>query len=429
MSILFFQTPAPPSYVPGSAVPVLCEVAFDSPPGSEPVWTDISPYLLQFSTRRGRNMELDRNEAGTMQLLLDNRDRRFEPLYTPSPYYPNVVPMRRIRLRVRWDATSTIYDVFDGFVEEWPQTYAGWGNFGQVQVSCVDAFEVLNNAVFASDGTRPEELTSDRIQFVLDQIGWPSDRRNISVGKSVVQAYDFDSYNALQHLQEAADTENGVLFVDAAGQVVFQNRHDRLNVTAGGSTYGTGTYGTTLYGGAGFPTFGDADGELPYSDLTVDFSKTQIRNDIRVSYANDSSGTQVTAEDYASISEYLRRSYPVQPWLPIGSVEASDYATYLLSRYKDPALRIDSVTVDPLHSEDVWDAVFSRGPSDKVVVKRRPSGGTPISQTSFVESISVAGDRTNISVEWRVSPVDASAYWALGATGFSELDTTTRLAY
>ncbi|MEU9059008.1 LamG-like jellyroll fold domain-containing protein [Streptomyces sp. NPDC048430] len=59
---------------------VAVEVAFDGGPfSSSYTWTDISEYVKGFTVRRGRNNELDRIEAGTLSLSLDNSDGRFTP--------------------------------------------------------------------------------------------------------------------------------------------------------------------------------------------------------------------------------------------------------------------------------------------------------------------------------------------------------------
>jgi hypothetical protein len=59
---------------------VTVEVAFDGGPFSNSyTWTDISDYVRGFQVRRGRNNELDRIEAGTLSLELDNSDGRFTP--------------------------------------------------------------------------------------------------------------------------------------------------------------------------------------------------------------------------------------------------------------------------------------------------------------------------------------------------------------
>jgi hypothetical protein len=56
------------------------EVAFDGGPfSSSYTWTDVSDYVEGFQVKRGRNSELDRIEAGTLALSLDNSDGRFSP--------------------------------------------------------------------------------------------------------------------------------------------------------------------------------------------------------------------------------------------------------------------------------------------------------------------------------------------------------------
>ncbi|MFD3464807.1 LamG-like jellyroll fold domain-containing protein [Streptomyces sp. NPDC058682] len=59
---------------------VTVEVAFDGGPFSPSYsWTDVSDYVKGFQVKRGRNNELDRIEAGTLSLSLDNSDGRFTP--------------------------------------------------------------------------------------------------------------------------------------------------------------------------------------------------------------------------------------------------------------------------------------------------------------------------------------------------------------
>ncbi|MCB5179510.1 fimbrial protein [Streptomyces antimicrobicus] len=59
---------------------VTVEIAFDGGPFSSSYsWTDVSDYVKGFQVKRGRNTELDRIEAGTLSLTLDNSDGRFTP--------------------------------------------------------------------------------------------------------------------------------------------------------------------------------------------------------------------------------------------------------------------------------------------------------------------------------------------------------------
>src|SRR6266508_6647988 len=55
---------------------------------------DITPYVREISTHRGAARELERVEAGTASITLDNRNGRFTPFNPASPYYPFILPMR-----------------------------------------------------------------------------------------------------------------------------------------------------------------------------------------------------------------------------------------------------------------------------------------------------------------------------------------------
>jgi hypothetical protein len=61
---------------------LLLDIAFASDPGdSSPKWFDISEFLVAAHIKRGRGLELERNQAGVMTVRLNTSDRRFEPTY------------------------------------------------------------------------------------------------------------------------------------------------------------------------------------------------------------------------------------------------------------------------------------------------------------------------------------------------------------
>ena len=73
--------------IPGSN---MCDfevaVGFGSAPGATTVsWTDVTPWVREIHTRRGRTRELDSFSTGTMTVTLNNSDRRFDPTYTSTP--------------------------------------------------------------------------------------------------------------------------------------------------------------------------------------------------------------------------------------------------------------------------------------------------------------------------------------------------------
>jgi hypothetical protein len=126
------------SYPPSPKV----EIAFATAPlAATPVWTDVTAYVKQLSTRRGRSHELNRVDAGTATLTLDNADRRFDPLNTVSPYAPNVLPLRKCRLSM-FDGVTTYY-LFTGYIERWPMPWQDGGLDSDMTVTLVDGSDFL----------------------------------------------------------------------------------------------------------------------------------------------------------------------------------------------------------------------------------------------------------------------------------------------
>ena len=116
------------------------EVAFTTTPFATPTWTDVTAFVVGGDVTRGRTSELDRIRAGQATVVLTNDDRRFDPTHTTGPYWPNVLPMRRLRIRAVFDAVT--YDVFSGFIDRWEQTYQHPG-VAHATVTATDAFKVF----------------------------------------------------------------------------------------------------------------------------------------------------------------------------------------------------------------------------------------------------------------------------------------------
>lgn len=125
----------------GDAPSISLEWSPTTGPLDAPVWVQIPQSNIRSgSLRRGRSRELDRFDAGGMTVMLDNRDRAFEPSFAGGANYPNVVPMKRIRLRETYAGVT--YERFSGFVNEWTPTYINRGD-ATVTVTATDLFKVL----------------------------------------------------------------------------------------------------------------------------------------------------------------------------------------------------------------------------------------------------------------------------------------------
>ena len=121
------------------------EVAFTTAPlAASPSWTDVSAYLVEApSLRFGRESEFSPFSPATCELVFKNHDRRFDPEYSSGPYYGNLQPMKKLRVRATYAATT--YDLFTGFVQGWPQAYQS-ALSSTVTVRCVDGHRFLEQA-------------------------------------------------------------------------------------------------------------------------------------------------------------------------------------------------------------------------------------------------------------------------------------------
>lgn len=125
-----------------SAPTLSVEVGFTANPlDSVVTWTDITPYVKNFSTARGRQHELGRTDSGTANLRLNNRDGRFDPANGSSAYSPNILPMKPIRIRATYNAIT--YDIWRGFTETWELIWDDVAS-AEVELRCSDAFKLLN---------------------------------------------------------------------------------------------------------------------------------------------------------------------------------------------------------------------------------------------------------------------------------------------
>lgn len=152
------------------------EVAFTTNPGTVPgSWTDISQWCMgPMVWSYGRDAEMDQAQAGTLSLVLDNRDRRFDPLHNLGPYYGNLKPRKRIRV------TASGTTLFTGFVDGWPQTYDDFARVATVELKAIDPTVFL--ATSKITGTPYE------IEVLYDQpVAWfPLDEADTLLARNVI---------------------------------------------------------------------------------------------------------------------------------------------------------------------------------------------------------------------------------------------------
>lgn len=409
-----FSGPAAPAVFEPAVFPdAFVEMSFVDP--STPAeWEDQTAYVRRFSTARGRDDELDRTSAGQARVLMDNRSGRYVPSNTQSPLYPDMRPMRGLRISARLDnplagffvgdsdvgedyyvgaGEILTYPIFTGYVEDWPQTWDVSDAMAEAEMQATDAFLPFGLIQFDLENVSIDSERSDlRVVRVLEQIGWPYTTDHIEAG-TVAIVGEADGAQpvhakALEYLFAIAETEGGNVFVDASGDLVFHaaDHESPLDPTE---------------------VYGDADGETPYQDIAIDTGANRIWNEITVALEDDLPDQPHTASSPTSIARYFRRTLELTLLPSFPRDEISDVPTLRSNQYRDryasPRLRITRLAIRP-RTFSAWVRVLQKELGDVVLVRRRPRQGDAIEQVSRIEGISFdSPNHRDWVVTWRLS--------------------------
>ena len=448
----------------------------------KPAWTSLPAGDIQgIHTRKGRSVYLDRIEASTASVVLENTSGDYWPDNAGGTYYPNVLPGKQIRIIATYSGTD--YPLFTGFIEKMTPLWLGPGGKGSVMtLECSDIYRNLNRRLINDGSGYSQELSGVRVANVLEDLAAKvtatatlaedldtsetgvdvSDgpefdigqtilidseqmkisnivsntltvtrgangstaathtngaaikvyaiRRDLDVGQSSLQATGaLVDQNALQHIHAIQTSEMGLIFIAGDGDVQFQDRHYRI-VNEGP--------------GAAAAVFGDDSGEMHYSGMETSYEDEMIYNDVRITRAG---GAEQSASDATSQTSYGKRSLAESGLLILTDNEALDQATYMLSRFKDPSLRVQKLTISPGRDEaNLYPKVLSYDISQRITVRLNEAS---IDTDYLIEGVEQDADAISRQwlTQWSLSAASiVDDYWKMDV---SELDTETRLAY
>ena len=284
---------------------------------------DVSDITLRASIRRGRNRILNKFEAGSATVVLEDTNGDWVPTNTASPYYSKLLPLRKIRI---WaDYNSVRYYLYSGYITSYDTNFQlGVEGISSVTLQCVDAFRLFSNvAISTVAGTSAGQFTGARMNNLLDVPSFPSSMREIDTGDSTVQADPGTERDLLSALQTIENSEFGGFYIDPEGNAVFLSRD-----TVAQKADGTAT------------NFADDGTGISYQGIDFAYDDTLIFNDVTV---NREGGTAQTVQDTSSIETYFIHSGKREGLLVETDAESLDQATMILQSRKDAVFRIDSI--------------------------------------------------------------------------------------
>ena len=332
---------------------------------------DVGSIAIQASIRRGRNRILDKFEAGTATVILQDDNGNFNPSNTNSPYYGKILPLRKITIYA--DYNGTRYTLFNGFIMQFITHFAvGVNDRSSVTLMCVDGFRMLSNITIGTiTGTAAGDNTGTRVTKFLDLASWPTSQRSIDTGTSTVQVDPGTANRFLvDAIQLVADkSEFGAFFIDRKGNATFISRQTLGQKAANPATI-----------------YSDDGTHIGYQGIELTHDDVLIVNDVQV---NRLGGSIQEVSDSTSITTYYQHSGIRADILVQTDAEALNQAQMLLASRKDAVLHISSFNLN-LFDQSASTRIVAGLSSeifDVIQVTKTMPGSTSITKTLFVQGV------------------------------------------
>tara|TARA_R110000868_G_scaffold338145_1_gene598910 strand:+ start:2015 stop:3265 length:1251 start_codon:yes stop_codon:yes gene_type:complete len=295
---------------------------------SATVTADVSDTVQAVNISRGRNALSDVFQTGTCSVVIADETGAFNPNNTASPYYGLIQPLRKITITATDPATGIVWAMFAGYTTGFNYQQSRYvGEVSTTTITAVDGFRLANLAQLTTvAGSAAGNLSGTRITQILDAIAWPNSMRDIDAGQTTVQANPLASATSLAKLQQVTDSEYGSLYIDASGNMVFQDRLFTESSVAATPT-----------------VFSDSNTGIPYSQIKWLFDDTQVYNSASITRIG---GTAQTAENASSIALYFKHSYNRTDLIMETDAVALDYARAYVASRQATTIRCDAISLD-----------------------------------------------------------------------------------
>ena len=288
---------------------------------------DVSSQAGKISIKGGYNLFQDQFQAATAKIRIYDQTGNWNPQNVSSPYYPNLVPMRKIRVAASYAGTT--YYLFSGYITAYNYTYPTDQVIAYLDIDASDGFRLMQLAnVTTLAGTSSGQDTGTRINTILNDISWPTNLRQIETGgtESLCQADPATARTALQAIKNVEFVEQGAFYVNGEGNAVFRSRAYIMSKSGKN------------------PTVYSNDGTgITYSGITFANDDKTIINDAIITNIG---GTAQESFNQASIDKYFQHSINQNNLVGQTDVDALNIARIYVASRATNSIRIDSITLD-----------------------------------------------------------------------------------
>ena len=338
--------------------------------GSATLIADLTSVTRVVNITRGRSIGRDTYEAGTAIVTVYDNNGDFNPQNTLSPWYPYVTPLRKLRVSAIYSGTE--YFLYSGYVQNYAYRYDQSESVGYTDIYCSDAFRLFNLAVINTiTGEAAGQDIGTRLNKILDTVDFPVGMREIDTGNSTAQSDTGATRTSLSAIQAAEFSEQGAVYVNHEGNVVFKNRTN--TIAASGTT----------------PISFNQTGGIPYKSVKLAFDDKLILN---VGKFKRVGGVEQVYTDADSIATYFPHTLTAENLILETDAEVLNAAALFISSRSDTTIRIDEMTIDMLDTNVPTATILGIDYFTNALVNNiQPDGST------ITKNLSIQGVRWDIT--------------------------------
>jgi hypothetical protein len=369
-------------------------------------WTNITEDIRELSVRLPSRSRLQAVfQAGSASIVLDNRTRKYDPLYAAGPFFGDLKANRPMRVNFG-EGGGPISNVFTGWTDGWSFAYDKSNNDATATITCIDALAKAGFSAIPA-GTTPTLTAGEYVATRGDALVTAAGTTDITY--SAADGYarfgtTWDAtvqHNLLTELRRCAELEVAPLLALDDGTLHQEAR------------YWFATRALSATSNCTIPS-----ATLPCNEVRVLFDARELVSAVSMT---DEVGNVATATNTAAVTEFGERYADLNfNNMPAGdpSSLAGAAATWVGLRGGEE-MRFDTVTILPQRSDDWWEHINERRPLDRVTVSITPTGvGSPITEDAFIDGIEHHITVDSWVTTWHLLPADLYA-----AVDFFILDT------
>jgi hypothetical protein len=184
-----------------------------------PVWNDISSYVLSVDIGRGKSNDLDSYSSGTVSISLDNRSRAFEPNFAASPFYGLIEPFGQVKV------VSAGFTQFVGVIDSWSFGYSEKGFFATAQINANDNLTLIAKNTLTGGSFASAQLSGNRVKDILYGTDvYYNDPTCIDSGtRTITTDTVVEGASVLDYLQKIGANDGALFYARRDGLLAYQD--------------------------------------------------------------------------------------------------------------------------------------------------------------------------------------------------------------